>query len=84
MNILGIFGCTVIGIIGLIFSLQVNSKWSMGDYAGAESSANTAKILGIISLIGFVLTVISVILYIIFAVALVGAAATYDPGYSTY
>lgn len=84
MNILGIFGCTIIGIIGLIFSLQVNSKWSMGDYAGAESSANTAKILGIISLIGFVLTVISVILYIIFAVALVGAAATYDPGYSTY
>ena len=45
MNILGILGCTVIGIIGLVFSLQVNKKWEMGDYAGAESASSTAKIL---------------------------------------
>ncbi|MCY9782971.1 CD225/dispanin family protein [Nocardiopsis sp. EMB25] len=64
-NILGIFGCTVVGIIGLIFSLQVNSKWQMGDYAGAEESAKVAKIMGIISLIGFILTIVLVVIYVI-------------------
>ncbi|MBQ1083825.1 CD225/dispanin family protein [Nocardiopsis sp. B62] len=59
-NILGIFGClgmtSIIGIIGLIFALQVSSKWHIGDYVGAESAANTAKVLGIIGLCCFVVT----------------------------
>ncbi|MEY9212927.1 CD225/dispanin family protein [Thermobifida halotolerans] len=76
MNILGIFGCTIVGIIGLVFALQVNSKWNMGDYAGAESAANTAKILGIIGLISFILMVIFWVVYIIFFVVLLGASAT--------
>ncbi|TDQ48516.1 CD225/dispanin family protein [Actinorugispora endophytica] len=78
MNILGLFGCTVIGIIGLIFALQVNSKWSIGDYAGAESSANTAKIMGIISLIGFILGAIFWVIYIVFFVVLAASSATYS------
>jgi heme/copper-type cytochrome/quinol oxidase subunit 2 len=75
-NILGIFGCTVIGIIGLVFALQVNSKWEMGDYAGAESAAGTAKILGIISLIGFILTIVVAVVYVVFFVVILGLAAS--------
>ncbi|MFE9241990.1 CD225/dispanin family protein [Nocardiopsis sp. NPDC006938] len=67
-NILGIFGCfgmtSVIGIIGLVFALQVSSKWHIGDYAGAESAANTAKILGIIGLCCFVASALAVVLYV--------------------
>lgn len=33
------------GVIGIVFSTQVDSKFNAGDYAGAASSANTAKIL---------------------------------------
>ncbi|WP_017573557.1 CD225/dispanin family protein [Nocardiopsis halotolerans] len=71
-NILGIFGCTVVGIIGLIFALQVNSKWEMGDYAGAESSAQTARILGIIGLVGFILMIVFAVLYVLFFVIMFG------------
>jgi heme/copper-type cytochrome/quinol oxidase subunit 2 len=77
-NILGIFGCTIIGIIGLVFALQVNSKWQIGDYAGAESASNTAKILGIIGLICFILMVVFWVVYILFFVVLFGTAATYS------
>ncbi|MCY9782969.1 CD225/dispanin family protein [Nocardiopsis sp. EMB25] len=67
-NILGLFGCTILAIVGLVFAIQVNSKWQAGDYAGAESAAKTAKILGIISFIGFCLTVVYVVLMILGAV----------------
>mgnify|MGYP002784612190 FL=1 len=33
------------GIIGIVFSTQVDSKYNVGDYTGAASAANTAKIL---------------------------------------
>ncbi len=38
---LGLFS----GIVAIIFSAQVNSKLSAGDFAGAQQSSNTAKIL---------------------------------------
>lgn len=76
-NIIGIFGCmSVLGIIGLVFSLQVNSRWSYGDVAGAEQASRTARILGIISLIGTILMGLFVILYII---AIVYAVTTTGP-----
>ncbi|MFD6094786.1 CD225/dispanin family protein [Nocardiopsis flavescens] len=81
-NILGIFGCTIIGVIGLIFSLQVNSKWQAGDYHGAEESAKVAKIMGIISLIGFILMIVVVVFYIILMV--IGFAMIGTADYSTY
>jgi len=77
---MGILGCTVIGIIGLIFALQVNSKWQMGDYNGAHESAKVAKIMGIIGLIGFILMIVFVVIYILFFVIFVGAMAT-SPAY---
>lgn len=71
-NILGIIGCTVVGIIGLIFAIQVNSKWEAGDYAGAQEAAQVAKILGIIGLICFILVVVFVLIWILFFAAMLG------------
>lgn len=41
----------LLGIIALIFSLQVNSNLSKGNIDEAKQSARTAKILGIISVV---------------------------------
>lgn len=62
----------IIGIIGIVFASQVNSKFMMGDVRGAESSANTAKILGISSLILSGLTLIGTIAYYAFIINAAG------------
>ncbi len=79
-NIIGLFGCTVLAIIGLVFALQVSSKWQIGDYQGAESAAKTAKIMGIISFVCAILHVLFWVVYIVFIVIILGAAAT-SPSY---
>ena len=55
----------ILGIIAIVFSTQVNSKFAMGDYRGAESSSNTAKILGIVSLVLTAVSFIGTIIYYI-------------------
>ncbi|WP_019137285.1 CD225/dispanin family protein [Cellulomonas massiliensis] len=35
--------CLPLGIASIVFSTQVNSKWQMGDVAGAQASADKAK-----------------------------------------
>ncbi|MFZ4514848.1 MAG: CD225/dispanin family protein [Acidimicrobiia bacterium] len=54
------------GIIGIVFSTQVNKLAASGDMAGAMSKANTAKILGIISialgalgLVGWIINIVT-------------------------
>jgi len=37
-----IFCCIPFGIAGIVFASQVNSKWSTGDFAGAEKSSKDA------------------------------------------
>ena len=39
-----IFCCLPFGIVSIIFAAQVNSKWMVGDYAGAQNSSKNAKI----------------------------------------
>ncbi|GAA3743529.1 CD225/dispanin family protein [Salinactinospora qingdaonensis] len=51
----------IFGVIALVFSLQVDSNWNAGNFAGAEDAANKAKIFGII---GVVLTVLSIFFWI--------------------
>ncbi|MFF8767537.1 MULTISPECIES: CD225/dispanin family protein [Nocardiopsis] len=76
-NILGIVSCLpVIGIIGLIFALQVNSKWQMGDYAGAQSASDTAKILGIIGLVCFILLALYAVFWLLYFIFMIGILAT--------
>ncbi|GAA3727272.1 hypothetical protein HDA32_003665 [Spinactinospora alkalitolerans] len=75
-----IFCCLPLGIVGIVFATQVNSKWTVGDYAGAEDSAKKAKMFTLIGAIGgFVV----VALYILFVVIVGIGTATSDP-YSTY
>ncbi|SBW05035.1 CD225/dispanin family protein [uncultured Dysgonomonas sp.] len=55
----------VLGIIAIVFSTQVDSKYFAGDYAGAESAAKNAKLLSFIALgtvaISAILIIISIV-----------------------
>lgn len=69
--IIALFGCTLLGIVALIFSLQVDSKWQTGDYAGATDAAKKAKLFAMISIIlavvGFIFWLIAVVMLGVFA-----------------
>ncbi|GAB3582139.1 CD225/dispanin family protein [Calidifontibacter terrae] len=43
--------CLPLGIVSVVFSTQVNSKWSLGDVQGAHESARKAKLWAIASAI---------------------------------
>ena len=55
-----IFCCQILGIISIIYSAGVESKFYRGDIAGAESSSKTAKTLVIISVAFGIFEVIAV------------------------
>ena len=66
-----IFCCLPFGIAGIVFSSQVNSKFSSGDYQGAQEASDSAKKWmkwGIISGVAILL------LYVVFVFAIGGAA----------
>jgi len=55
-----IFCCLPLGVVGIVFSTQVNSKFDAGDFAGAEKVSKQAKqfmmwglILGILIYVGY-------------------------------
>lgn len=53
------------GIIAIIFSTQVNSKFNAGDYAGAEKSAKMSKILAFVAIgLGVLGIILNIILYV--------------------
>jgi hypothetical protein len=58
--------CVPLGIPAIVFSTQVNTKWGMGDYAGAQDSSKKAKNFSIAAAItGFVgLSIYAVLLFI--------------------
>lgn len=72
-TILGLCSCVplILGIIAIVFSTQVDSKYNTGDYIGAENASKTAKTLSIISLVLAILGVIFNIIYVL----IYGAAA---------
>jgi hypothetical protein len=57
-----LFCCLPFGIAGIVFAAQVSSKWSTGDYAGAQHSAKEAAKW---TKIGFFVGLAGVILYIL-------------------
>jgi hypothetical protein len=67
-----IFCCLPLGIASIVFASQVNSKWQVGDYAGAQDSSRKAKNFALWSTI---VGLVGVVLYIIFIVA-IGAGST--------
>lgn len=72
-TVIGFCSCLplILGIVSIIFSTQVDSKYNMGDYAGAESASKAAQILSIISL---VLAILSIVGYLVYYL-IVGVAA---------
>ena len=53
-----------LGIASIVFSTQVNSKWAMGDVAGAQTASEKAKKLAIVTAI--VGVVFNIVLYFAF------------------
>lgn len=74
-------GCCIqgiIGIVGIVFSSQVDSKFNQGDLNGAISSAQTAKTIGIVSLVLTGLAFIGGIIYFIVVISAVGMDSFMD------
>lgn len=46
--------CLPLGVASIVFAAQVNSKWAMGDVAGARTSSDKAKKFAIWSAIAWV------------------------------
>jgi hypothetical protein len=65
------------GIIAIVFAAQVDSKWSSGDVQGAYQSANTAKILTIVTCVLAAIGIV-VLLINLAMVFIVGASGGYN------
>lgn len=56
-------GCLPLGIVAIVYASQVNSKWAMGDVAGARAASDNAKMWASISIgIGIVLVILRIVL----------------------
>ena len=75
--IITILLCTIPGIVAVIFATQVNSKWAMGDVAGAENASRQARTW---SLVGTILGVLGIVVWLILMAS--GLVASW--GYSSY
>ena len=63
--IISLFCCLPLGIVGVIFAAQVNSKVAAGDTAGALDSSKKAKLF---SFIAIGLGLLGIICYVLFFV----------------
>jgi len=63
--------CLPFGIVSIIYAAQVNSKWTVGDFAGAQSSSKNAKIWAWVS---FGVGLAGMIIYMILIAVGIGAA----------
>ena len=64
-----LFCCLPCGIVGIVYAAQVNPKQSAGDYAGAQSASDSAKMW---CWIGFIPSLIIYGLYVLMMI--VGAS----------
>ena len=71
-----IFCFLPLGIVSIVFSAQVNSKWSMGDVAGAQRASELAKKLTIWTVVVGVIFNIAVLIVAIAAGVLLGTTSS--------
>lgn len=45
-----LFCCNYLGVVGVIYAARVDTKYNLGDYAGAENDAKQAKLWTLIPL----------------------------------
>ncbi|MDH7446850.1 CD225/dispanin family protein [Aquimarina sp. 2201CG14-23] len=60
--------CLITGIVSIIYSTQVNTKYDAGDYEGAMAASKNAKLWGLIGIIGGV--AVWIVMFLIYGVAL--------------
>lgn len=66
--------CLITGIVSIIYSTQVNTKYDAGDYEGAVQASKNAKTWALVGIITGV--VIGVIYFAIFGFAIIGGVAS--------
>lgn len=58
--------CFPFGIVSIIFAAQVNSKWAVGDFTGAQNSSRNAKTWAWVAFaVGITIAIIYIILIMI-------------------
>jgi predicted secreted protein len=72
-----IFCCLPLGVVSIVFSTQVNSKWALGDVAGAQDASGKAKKFAIWSAIAWA------ILVVLYLIALAVGLANFDMNSNT-
>ncbi len=70
-----IFCCLPLGVVSIVFAAQVNSKWALGDVAGAQESSRKARQFAIWSVIAWVIVAV---LYLLFFIVLGLGSASFD------
>ncbi|MDR6194480.1 CD225/dispanin family protein [Siphonobacter sp. SORGH_AS_0500] len=59
-----LFCCNYLGVVGVVYAARVETKYNLGDYAGADSDARQAKLWTLVPLaVGVVLWLGLVIFY---------------------
>ena len=66
--------CVPAGIVSLVYSTQVNSKWAQGDVVGAQNSSTRARQW---AMWGAIATGVGALLYVVFVVILVAVVRIY-------
>ncbi|UBU16964.1 CD225/dispanin family protein [Nonomuraea gerenzanensis] len=76
-----LFCCLPLGIVAIVKSSQVNQKWQIGDFAGAQQAAEEAKTWWkrslIIGAIGIGLLIIAYVLFFVILAASVSTTYSY-------
>lgn len=65
--------CQITGIVSVVYATQVNSKYAMGDYDGAQRASDNAKTWWIVGLV--MGAVVYVGAFFIYGLALFGIAS---------
>ncbi|QIM21952.1 CD225/dispanin family protein [Phycicoccus sp. HDW14] len=75
-----LFCCLPFGIVAIIKSAEVNSKWATGDHLGAQqSAADAGKWIKWSVITGVVAGVLGVILWFVLVAGLMAASTTTSP-----
>jgi heme/copper-type cytochrome/quinol oxidase subunit 2 len=72
--------CLPLGIVSIVFSTQVNSKWALGDVTGAQEASAKAKRFAIWSAIVWAILTVIIVGFWVVVVAVGGGEWTFNTG----
>jgi hypothetical protein len=72
-----IFCCLPLGIVSIVYSTQVNSKWATGDVIGAQEASAKARTFAIWTAVAGAVWVVG---WLIFVLALGGLSTSFNTG----